>query len=70
MDLVEDYLQYSARTGHPQFLNWHYQGFNLPGFVGEVVTALSYTSMYIYGVAPIATLIEREVISKMCTAVG
>jgi len=70
MDLVEEYLRFSVRTGHPQFLNQLYQGFNLPGFVGEVVTALSNTSMYTYEVAPVATLIEREVISKMCAAVG
>lgn len=70
MDLVDTYLRFSVRTGHPQFLNQLYQGFNLPGFVGEVVAALSNTSMYTYEVAPVATLIEQELISKMCAALG
>ena len=70
MDLVESYLKYSVRTGHPQFLNQLYQGFNLPGFVGEVISALTNTSMYTYEVAPVATLIEQEMISKMCSALG
>lgn len=70
MDLVEKYLKYSVRTGHPQFLNQLYQGFNLPGFIGEIVSALTNTSMYTYEVAPVATLIEQELITKMCTALG
>ena len=70
MDLVESYLEYSVRTGHPQFLNQLYQGFNLPGFIGEIVSALTNTSMYTYEVAPFATLIEQELITKMCSALG
>lgn len=70
MDLVEKYLKYSVRTGHPQFLNQLYQGFNLPGFIGEIVAALTNTSMYTYEVAPVATLVEKELISKMCAVLG
>ncbi len=68
--LVQDYLKFSMRTGHPQFLNQLYQGFNLAGFTGEVITALTNTSMYTYEVAPVATLIEGELIAKMCRLIG
>lgn len=70
IDLIENYLKYSVRTGHPQFFNQLYQGFNLAGFTGEVVTALANTSMYTYEVAPVATLIEKELIAKMCRLIG
>lgn len=70
IDLIENYLKYSVRTGHPQFFNQLYQGFNVAGFIGEVVTALANTSMYTYEVAPVATLIEQELIAKMCRLIG
>jgi glutamate/tyrosine decarboxylase-like PLP-dependent enzyme len=70
IELIEKYLKYSMRTGHPQFLNQLYQGFNLAGFSGEVVTALANTSMYTYEVAPVATLIEQALVEKMCGLIG
>lgn len=69
-DLMEKYLQYSVRTGHSQFFNQLYSGFNLPAFLGEVLTALTNTSMYTYEVAPVATMIEKEMISLMNGYVG
>ncbi len=68
--LIRDYLKYSVKTENPQFFNQLYGGFNLPAFMGEVITALSNTSMYTYEVAPVATLIEEELIQKMCTITG
>jgi len=63
--LVDQYLTYAVKTGNPQFFNQLYAGFNLPGFLGEVLTAATNTSMYTYEVAPIATLIEKEMIALM-----
>lgn len=62
LSLLDDYLKFSVRTGKKQFLNQLYSGFNLPAFLGEVFSALTNTSMYTYEVAPVATLIEKEMI--------
>jgi len=70
LDYIRQYLQYTVNTGNRQFFNQLYAGFNLPAFTGEVVTALTSTSMYTYEVAPVATLIEAEMIDKMCHIAG
>lgn len=70
LKMIDKYLEYSVRTGNKQFLNQLYSGFNLPAFIGEVITALTNTSMYTYEVAPVATLIEAEMISLMNRYVG
>lgn len=70
LDDVKLYLDHSVRTGHPQFFNQLFGGFSLPGFFGEATAALSNTSMYTYEVAPIATLIEKTLIKKMCESLG
>ncbi len=67
---LEIYLKYSVNTRNKQFFNQLYAGTNLPGFLGEIFSALSNTSMYTYEVAPVATLIEKELIRKMCGIVG
>lgn len=69
-ELMQQYLQYSVRTGNKQFMNQLYAGFNLPAFIGEVLTMLANTSMYTYEVAPVATMIEREMISLMNSYTG
>lgn len=70
LDYMRDYIKYSVKTGDKKFQNQLYQGFNLPAFIGEVVTAFTNTSMYTYEVAPVASLMEIELIRKMCGAVG
>lgn len=62
---IEDYLRHSVRTGHRQFFNQLWSGFTVPGFLGEVFSSLTNTSMYTYEVAPVATLMEKELIKKM-----
>ncbi len=64
-NLMDEYLAYSVQTGHKQFMNQLYAGFNFPAFVGDVLTSLANTSMYTYEVAPVATMIEREMIRLM-----
>ena len=63
--MIDQYLQYSVRTGHPRFANQLFSGFNFAGFVGEIITALTNTSMYTYEVSPVATLIEKECIKTL-----
>jgi glutamate/tyrosine decarboxylase-like PLP-dependent enzyme len=67
---VEDYLKYSVRTGHRQYFNQLWSGSTLPGFLGEVIAALANTSMYTHEVAPVATLLEKELIRKMGRLAG
>jgi glutamate/tyrosine decarboxylase-like PLP-dependent enzyme len=65
LELVDQYLNYSVRTGNKQFLNQLYSGFNFPAFIGDVLTSLANTSMYTYEVAPVATEIEKAMINLM-----
>lgn len=59
---IDQYLEFSVRTGHRQYFNQLWSGFALPGFLGEVIASLANTSMYTYEVAPVATLMEKELI--------
>ena len=43
--LVDQYLASAVRTGHPRFYNQLFSGFSLYGFMGEVVTPLTNSSM-------------------------
>jgi glutamate/tyrosine decarboxylase-like PLP-dependent enzyme len=70
LKLADDYLQYAVDTGNKQFLNQLYSGFNLPAFIGELFTSLTNTSMYTYEVAPVASLIESEMIRLMNAYAG
>ncbi len=70
LGLLDKYLEYSVRTGNKQFLNQLYSGFNFPAFIGEVFTILANTSMYTYEVAPVATMIEMEMIRLMNSYTG
>ncbi len=69
-ETVEQYLEYSVRTGHRQFFNQLWSGFTLPGLLGEIITGLANTSMYTYEVAPVATLMEKELIKKLGSICG
>ena len=70
LNQIKDYLRYSVKTGNPAYLNQLFGGIGFPGFVGEVITALTNTSMYTYEVAPVATLIEKALIEKMLSYTG
>lgn len=65
LELIDEYLEYSVKTGNKQFFNQLYSGFNFPAFIGEIFTVLANTSMYTYEVAPVATSIETEMIRLM-----
>ncbi|MBU1338266.1 MAG: glutamate decarboxylase [Acidobacteria bacterium] len=67
---IEEYLKNSVRTGHRQYYNQLWSGFSLPGLLGEMITALTNTSMYTYEVAPVATILETELVKKMGGLVG
>lgn len=70
LHLLQQYLDYSVKTGHTMFFNQLYSGFNPPAFYAEIITALTNTSMSTYEVAPVATLIEQEMIRFFNTYTG
>jgi len=63
---IDEYLAHSVRTHHPGFMNPFWGGFDRSAFAGEVISLLSQTSMYTYELAPVASLIEQELMGKMC----
>jgi glutamate/tyrosine decarboxylase-like PLP-dependent enzyme len=67
---IDDYLEHSVRTSHPNFMQPLWGGTSVPAFAGEIVTALTNTSMYTYDMAPVASLIEDEIIDTMSTLAG
>jgi len=68
--LIDQYLASTVRTGNPYFFNQLFSGFSLYGFIGEVITALTNSSMYTFEMSPVATIMEKELISKMSKLVG
>ncbi len=68
--IIEQYMSFSVRTGHRQFFNQLWSGFSFPGLLGEMFTSMTNTSMYTYEVAPVATLMETELIKKMGAICG
>jgi len=65
IDEINSYLKHAVKTSNPAYLNQLFGGFGFPGFVGEIITALTNTSMYTYEVAPVATLLEKALLEKM-----
>ena len=70
INLVETYLQHSVRTSSHQFFNHLWGGVDFTGIVSELVTATTNTSLTLYESAPIALLIEQELIRALNTLVG
>ena len=68
--LVDTYLTHSVKTAHPQYFNQLWAGQSTPALIGSVIESLANTSMYTYEVAPIATLIETEVLNRFKTVFG
>lgn len=67
---LEPVLAHSVRTGHPRFFNQLFGGTDPAAVLGEWITALVNTSMYTYEAAPVATLMEVEIIRRMNRMVG
>jgi glutamate/tyrosine decarboxylase-like PLP-dependent enzyme len=67
---IDNYLANCVRTNHPNFMNPLWGGLNIAALAGEIITALTNTSMYTFELAPLASLIERTIIVRMCEIVG
>ncbi len=69
-DDIDEFLRKSVKTNRAEFMNPLWGGLNTTGFAGEVITALTNTSMYTYELAPFATLIEQTILKRMGELVG
>ena len=65
LDDIESVLRDSVRTTAPGFMNPLWGGLSISSIAGEVVAAATNTAMYTYEIAPIATLIESTILSRM-----
>ncbi|HMQ11063.1 MAG TPA: pyridoxal-dependent decarboxylase [Oligoflexia bacterium] len=61
---IKTYINNSAKTYHPYFCNQLWSGFSFPSFLAEMVSTAFNTSMYTYETAPIATMVEKKVITE------
>src|SRR5690554_6286591 len=69
-EVVDEYLQYSPRTAHPQFNNQLYGGFHFEALVGEIISFIANTSLSTYEISPVATLIEKRLIDEINHRIG
>lgn len=67
VDLV---LEYSVRTGHPLFFNQLYARGHPSAIAADWVSAATNTNCHTYEVAPVYTLMEKEVLTKIASVVG
>ncbi len=70
LQMVSNYLTYAVKTNNKQFFNQLFSGFNLPAFIGDMLTTLTNTSLYTYEAAPAASIIEEEMIKLMGSYAG
>lgn len=63
-------IRYSVKTFSPHFHNQLYAGVDEYGLAGSWLTDVFNTSQYTYEVAPVFTLMEREVIEKCLELIG
>ncbi len=68
--IIKSYLNYSVKTNNPNFFNLLFSGVNLPSMMAEIVTTATNTTMHTYESAPVATLIELELIKNLNNLVG
>ena len=67
---VDTFMEHAVRAHHPGFMNQVWGGLNPASFGGEIISTLCQTSMYTYELAPLATLIELEVLKQMAGFIG
>ena len=70
LDDIDNYLRACVKTNRAEFMNPLWGGVSLAGLAGEIIANLSNTSMYTYELAPLATLIEQTIISRVGEIIG
>lgn len=69
-DILEGIFKYSVNTQNPRFLNQLYGGTSEITWVGDLLTSILNTSMATYEIAPLATLMEKELIRVINQEIG
>ena len=67
---IDTYLENAVRTSHPHFMNPFWGSPPIPSLAGEFISSLTNTSMYTFEIAPVATLIEQEMVKVMAQFAG
>lgn len=67
---VEQVLAWSTHTTHPRFMNQNFAGADPVAVVGDWVGAALNTTNATYEVAPVFTLMERAVLSRLAELAG
>lgn len=69
-ELIDSIINHSVNTQNPRFLNQLYGGSSPESWAGEFLTAILNTSMATYEIAPLATVMELELIKAMNDEIG
>ncbi|XP_078033090.1 LOW QUALITY PROTEIN: cysteine sulfinic acid decarboxylase [Augochlora pura] len=65
LEIADKVFKYSVKTGHPHFMNQLFSGLDPYGLAGQWLTDVLNSSVYTYEVAPVLTLMEKTIISKL-----
>lgn len=65
MRVIEEVITNSVVTDHPFFMNQMFGKTQPISFLADILIAMLNTSMYTYEVAPVFSLIEKEIISNL-----
>lgn len=69
-ELIDGIFENSVNTQNPRFLNQLYGGSTKEAWLGELLTSILNTSMATYEIAPLATLMEKEVLGAINLVLG
>ncbi len=67
---LKNFLKLSTNTITPRFMNQLFSGMRTEAIAGDWASALSNATMATYEVAPVATLMEHELVRKMLSLIG
>lgn len=67
---AKKYLDYSVKTSHPHFSNQLSAGAHPVALVGEMASFVANTTMATYEVAPVANLLEKELVKLLGEKMG
>lgn len=63
--IIEQVISHSVVTDHPYFMNQMFGKTQPISFLADIIIAMLNTSMYTYEVAPVFSLIEKEIIANL-----
>lgn len=70
IDDMRNYLSHSTNTLSPYFMNQLFSGLNPLSLAGDWLSSLTNSTMATYEASPMATIIEKELVSHLCSFAG